>query len=307
MFPTTDGYRFLSDCTADDLYAGAERRRRLADNLSRRAELYDSVAARIEADEVKTAGELTAPEGAAAVAAVRGPLRRLTELDLDEVARRLVADAHLRRLAVLADARGNLPERVAAALRVPQVAALWHATVQDMIARLCVPPPAPDTPRGADLQALYRVREALRASAPETGEAVRGRVRVMTNELAVLPEADLRASTAAPAEAGVDVVAASSAGAQGACRRGGRATRGTGSRSRTAAVHVAADRRGRGMAVRTRRARRGRHRDQRLNRYDDEAFRDLAARDVMGRHEPRLRHEWLVDRWCEQRSWTSSR
>lgn len=46
--PTRDGYRFLRDCTADDVRAGAQRRRTNAEALNRRADLYDAIAQRLD-------------------------------------------------------------------------------------------------------------------------------------------------------------------------------------------------------------------------------------------------------------------
>ncbi|HRY11322.1 MAG TPA: hypothetical protein P5544_15240 [Candidatus Nanopelagicales bacterium] len=46
--PTPDGYRFLRDCTADDVRAGAQRRRSNAEALTRRAELYEAIASRMD-------------------------------------------------------------------------------------------------------------------------------------------------------------------------------------------------------------------------------------------------------------------
>jgi len=47
--PTADGYRFLRDCTAEDVRAGAQRRRVNAEALNRRAELYEAIAERLDA------------------------------------------------------------------------------------------------------------------------------------------------------------------------------------------------------------------------------------------------------------------
>lgn len=47
--PTEEGYRFLRDCTTDDIRTGATRRRTHAEALVRRAELYESIAERLDA------------------------------------------------------------------------------------------------------------------------------------------------------------------------------------------------------------------------------------------------------------------
>ena len=46
--PTPDGYRFLRDCSADDVRAGVERRRANAEALNRRADLYEAIAQRLD-------------------------------------------------------------------------------------------------------------------------------------------------------------------------------------------------------------------------------------------------------------------
>ncbi|MBG6099070.1 hypothetical protein [Nocardioides luteus] len=50
--PTQDGYRFLRDCSAEDVRAGAKRRRTNAEALNRRADLYDAIAQRLDEGEL---------------------------------------------------------------------------------------------------------------------------------------------------------------------------------------------------------------------------------------------------------------
>lgn len=59
--PTPDGYRFLRDCSAEDVRAGAERRRANAERLNRRADLYDAIAQRLDEGELHVPSTMATP------------------------------------------------------------------------------------------------------------------------------------------------------------------------------------------------------------------------------------------------------
>lgn len=61
--PTESGVIFLRDATADDLDAGAERRRKFAGNLDGRAAQYASVAAAVRSAGALTVGALAVEDG----------------------------------------------------------------------------------------------------------------------------------------------------------------------------------------------------------------------------------------------------
>jgi hypothetical protein len=162
--PTADGYRFLADCTAEDISAGAERRRRLAENLAARAEVYEAVANAMTAQGVETAHELDTDTGRElATRPTSDPLIEAAELDAADLRRRLLDDPRLLRTATFAHARDNIPSAVAEALEQDDVRNAWHSMIQKLLAYLSHPKPWPGTQRSADVDGLWRDRQAVRA------------------------------------------------------------------------------------------------------------------------------------------------
>ena len=165
--PTSHGYAFLRDCTAEDLAAGAARRRSLAENLAARAAVFDVIATEVRDRNVRVAGELAATEVVGAVRAIRDPLVALSELTLPAIVARLEHSRSLLRTVVLAHADGTLDRQLTTALARPELRERWLDVLDAELRR-----PAQDS--GRRRQTLSAVRDELLAppvTAPDPRQA----------------------------------------------------------------------------------------------------------------------------------------
>lgn len=157
--PTAEGYRFLRDCDADDIAAGAERRRRLAENYAARAQVYDVIADQIRTTGASSAGELDADVVVPAVRSVRDPITALADLSHSVITKRLEQSQRLLRLVVIAHARGQLPRPIVDALVRPRLRDACLHVLDDLIGRPGRHPDSELTER--DVEALREMRTAL--------------------------------------------------------------------------------------------------------------------------------------------------